>query len=305
MIVLPNLGVKLTMILPENNIFYYGEISTYRIKMPGIYLVTVPIGNSQDITLRALNALKDNTNIYCEDTRMFKDLCRKTGVEYSDKRIVSFHDHSDEKKLIQLIEKARVENCLFVSDAGSPMISDPAFPIVKKAIELDVPVHSLGGISAVTTALELSGLPPIPFHFHGFLARDKGKRSTDFATIHAQYGTHILFEGVSRVLDTLAVMVEEFPDCDFVVGRELTKEFESVYRFKASEFDEVKNDIFLKGEFVILLYNSKKDSHNIKEFVELANQIITKGTKPKLVSKLLSAITGESSKEIYQKLSIK
>lgn len=273
--------------------------------MSGIFLVTVPIGNSEDITLRALNALKNNDNIFCEDTRMFKDLCRKTGVEYSSKRIISFHDHSDEKKLLALIEKARVENCLFVSDAGSPMISDPAYPIVKKAIELGVEVRSLGGISAVTTALELSGLPPIPFHFHGFLARDKGKRAVDFSTIHSQYGTHILFEGVSRVLDTLSIMVNEFPQSDFVVARELTKEFESVYRFHASEFQNMKDEIYLKGEFVILLYNKNKETSSSKELLQIADEIIAKGTKPKAVAKLLSLITGKSSKEIYQSLSVR
>ena len=282
--------------------FFYRAISTCRFNLNGIYLVTLPIGNHEDITIRALNTLKETKMVYCEDTRVFKDLCRKLEIIYSDKKIISLHDHSDDRKVAELIEHARSMPCVFVSDAGSPIVSDPAFPIVKSAIKNDVPIYSIGGISSIICALELSGLAPIPFHFHGFLARDKSKRSIDFENIHSQYGTHILFEGVSRVLDTLEVLTKEFSESDFVVARELTKEFESVYRFNASEFDNIKADIYLKGEFVILISNQNKSVVKNSDLVKYATEILDKGAKPKTVAKLVSQILDLNSKDVYQKI---
>ena len=271
--------------------------------MNAIYLVTVPIGNHEDITLRALNTLKEMEYIFCEDTRMFKDLCRKIGVDLSDKRINSFHDHSDDGKLNHLLEIAEKNGCAFVSDAGSPVVSDPAFPIITKAISQGIDIKTISGISSVTTALELSGMAPIPFHFHGFLARDKGKQVQDFEVMKSQYGTHIFFEGVSRVKKTLDLLVSEFSNHNIVVARELTKEFESVYRFHASEYESIKNDIVEKGEFVVLVHNPEKEMSSSKALVEISEQILSKGAKPKLVAKLLAEITNKNPKEIYNLIS--
>lgn len=271
--------------------------------MSGIYLVGLPIGNNQDITLRALNTLKKANFIYCEDTRVFKELCKHIDVNLVGKSIESFHDHSSELKSQKIIEKAQDSICVFVSDAGSPIISDPAFPLIKLALENSIQIKTIPGVSAVNTALELSGLPPIPFHFHGFLGRDKADIKNGIETIKSQYGTHIIFEGKSRVEKTLDIISQELSDYDIVLARELTKDFESVYRFKGSDFPKLKSEIVIKGEFVILVYNSQKSSSVSNEAVlKLAQDILSKGAKPKLLSKLLAEITGKPSKEVYDQL---
>lgn len=272
--------------------------------MSGLYLVTLPIGNSEDITRRAFSLLEKTRWIYCEDTRVFKDFCRRSGLDYSDKEIRSFHDHSSEGLVASIIEQAHEEDICFVSDAGSPLISDPAFPLVEKAIEAGVEIDSIGGVSAVITALELCGLPPTPFHFHGFLARDGGKIEQAFDLIDSQYGTHLFFEGVSRVEKTLKLMAKRFPENRMGVCRELTKDYQSVHRFKGSEINSILSSITLKGEFVLAVYNGNKSQSAVGGQVkELAQNILDNGAKPKVLAKLLAEITGENSKEIYSKLS--
>jgi 16S rRNA (cytidine1402-2'-O)-methyltransferase len=273
--------------------------------MSGIKLVTLPIGNKDDITVHALEVLKGTTVIYSEDTRVFKELCKRVGIDYSDKEIRSFHDHSSDRVLANIMELASEKGCAFVSDAGSPLISDPAFPLILKAIENGVELKSIGGISSVITALELSGLAPIPFHFHGFLARDKSKFNQDATKVRTQYGTHIFFEGKSRVIATLKEMSTLYPDFKFALCRELTKDFESVHRFKGSEFESIKDDITVKGEFVILIGNDQKQIANTSsdEVLKLAHEIIESGAKPKKLAKLLGLITGKQTKEIYSVIS--
>lgn len=271
--------------------------------MSGLFLVTTPIGNNLDFTKRAITALEKADLIYCEDTRVFKALAKACEIDLGSKKIDSFHDHSSELKIKRILQDAAIKNCAFVSDAGSPLLSDPAFPLVKLAIEEGIELHSCGGISSPIVALELSGLPPIPFHFHGFLARDKSKKNKDFEMISKVYGTHIFFEGVSRVLKTLDDITSLYPEFEFAVARELTKEYESVYRFKGSEFQNVRSTIVEKGEFIILVYNPTKDKVELSgELQSIAEEILKKGTKTKLVAKLVAQILDQNVKEIYEQL---
>ncbi|MCT4641766.1 MAG: 16S rRNA (cytidine(1402)-2'-O)-methyltransferase [Bacteriovoracaceae bacterium] len=270
--------------------------------MSVIHFVTVPIGNYDDITIRALNHLKEVKYIFCEDTRVFKKLANALGIEIGDKFINSFHDHSDKAKLDNVFSILESSEITFVSDAGSPVISDPAYPLIVEATKREIEIKVVSGISAVTCALENSGLAPIPFSFHGFIPRDKGKKEEFFSKIEGIYGTHIFFEGVSRVMDTAKVLSKCLPSSNVVIARELTKEYESIYRFKASEFENIKDQIVEKGEFVFVVSNEKKSSGSSKKIKELANAILEKGSKPKLMSKLLAEILDLSSKEIYEKI---
>jgi 16S rRNA (cytidine1402-2'-O)-methyltransferase len=273
--------------------------------MSGIVLVTVPIGDEQDITLKAKSLIEQSVNIYAEDTRVFKELCKRLAIDYSAKKIRSFHDHSGAGAIGLILDLAQSETCLFVSDAGSPIISDPAYPLVLKAIEKDISVTNAAGISAVLSALELSGLPPIPFHFHGFFGRDKGKITQELDQIAQQYGTHIFFEGKSRVMSTLELVGKRFPTSQICLCRELTKQFQSIHRFKGEEFSQIKESITIKGEFVVLIGNSVKaaKSSSTQETLDLAQEIITSGAKPKKLAKLLALITNTPSKDIYKKIS--
>ncbi len=274
--------------------------------MPKLFSVTTPIGNSEDITLRALNVLKQNKNIFCEDTRVFKDLCRRLQIDFSDKKIYSFHDHSSEKQIESILKLLETVDCVYVSDAGSPVISDPAYPLLKECFKREIEVDIVSGISSVTASLEVSGLAPTPFHFHGFLQREKSAVENFVDLCNQQYGTHIIFEGVSRVQETLKILTKKMPSYEFAVVRELTKEYESVYRFIGRDFESIIDKIVYKGEFVILIRNPiKKGNTTSSNLVETAEQIIAKGPKPKLISKLISQITNKDAKEIYSLLNKK
>ena len=154
-------------------------------------------------------------------------------------------------------------------------------------------------------ALELSGLPSTPFHFHGFLARDKGKLEAEFENFSNNYGTHIFFEGKSRVMSTAKLLAAFFPDEDIVIARELTKEYESVYRFKGLDFLKIENQIELRGEFVFLVHcSSKASAGSSKELIALADDILKSGAKPKKVAKLLAQIKGISPKAAYEQMEL-
>jgi 16S rRNA (cytidine1402-2'-O)-methyltransferase len=269
--------------------------------MSGIILVTLPIGNNEDLTPRAKNTLINSGIIYAEDTRVLREFSKHNGIDLQDKKIQSFHDHTDEK-ISSIGEIMKKYTVTLVSDAGSPIISDPSFPLVRKALELGLEVKTCPGVSAVTAALEVSGLPPSPFHFHSFIAREQGKRNTFFEECGSVYGTHIFFEGVSRVVKSVNDLVVAFPNESFCIARELTKTHESVYRFQASEWESIKENLILKGEFVILFTNSIKGTGANSKVHEMAQQIINDGAHPKKLSKLLSEITGTPTKEIYQNL---
>ena len=270
--------------------------------MAGLTLITVPIGNLEDITFRAKQKLVECTTIVAEDTRVLKELLSRLEVDYSEKRIWAFHDHSEDTSLQGMLKAMQEGELAYVSDAGSPVISDPALPLVKIALENDLAVDALPGVNAPIAALELSGLPATPFHFHGFLGRDKGKLDQFIGLMKSKYGTHIFFEGVSRVVKTMDHLSSELPEWSFAICRELTKTFQSVYRFKGSEWPDIKSEVVEKGEFVILAHNSQKKMAASSEVTSLAEEILRKGAKPKLLSKLLAEITGENSKEIYSKL---
>lgn len=270
--------------------------------MSGIVFVTTPIGNPKDITLKALETLQAVKIIFAEDTRVFKKLVSDLNIDVSDKQIFSFHDHSEEHHLNNLLSLAKQQQIALVSDAGSPLISDPSFPVVKAAIANDIAISSCSGISAPLVALELSGLPPQPFHFHGFPPRG-GALGSFLDEVAANYGTHIFFEGVSRVEKTLNKLAQVLPDFDVVVGRELTKSFESIYRFKASEFAKGSSEIVYKGEFVILVHNPNRENTGSKQLQQQAEKILRKGAKPKLVTNLLADILGLKRKEVYEILS--
>jgi len=272
--------------------------------MSGLILVSLPIGNKFDITQRAIDTINTANIILAEDTRVFKELCKKVGIEYSNKRIDSFHDHSGDKKSDRVLTWIKEEKVVLVSDAGSPLISDPAYPLVQEVLTLGLSLETVPGVSAPTVALELSGLPPIPFHFHGFGPREKGKRRNFFEELGSIYGTHSFFEGVSRVESSVSQLVEAFPKSQICIARELTKTFESVYRFAASDWEEVRKEIVFKGEFVILFYNDDKSggAGASKNVSALCDDILENGAHPKKISKLLAELTGKSPKEIYQSL---
>ncbi|WP_417335210.1 16S rRNA (cytidine(1402)-2'-O)-methyltransferase [Halobacteriovorax marinus] len=270
--------------------------------MSTLKLVTLPIGNLSDITPRALETLKNERLFLAEDTRNLRKIFDLLGVDGSQKNVDSFHDHSKDKVDYYVTKMKSGHSYVLVSDAGSPVISDPAFPLVRACIDAGIEIETAPGVSAVTTALELSGLPPQPFTFYGFTPRDDSKKREFFTSLLSQSGTFIFFESPHRLMKTLKVLEQVLPDSDIAVARELTKKFETIYRFKAKDFESI--EIKSVGEIVLLIHHeASAKSLKSKKLEALALDYLDKKQNKKNLSKLLAEILDENSKDIYQKLS--
>ena len=267
--------------------------------MSKLIVVVLPIGNVGDLTGRVKDFLHRHQTFLAEDTRHFVALLRYLGIESKSKSIDSFHDHSHEKlsKIINRLKRG--ESIAIVSDAGSPILSDPAFPLVREALACGLDVEVLPGVNSVTTALEVSGLPPQPFTFHGFLPRKESELRQFFRL--NQGGTHIAFESPNRILHSIEILCREIPECDISVVRELTKKFEEVVRFRA-DCTDIARRLTLKGEFVLLYHCERKALPKDPKIAELAQAVLKKNS-PKNVARLLGRILDRESKEIYRELS--
>lgn len=268
--------------------------------MGKIILLNTPIGNLEDLTPRVLNSLKEGETFAVEDTRVFKELLNHLGISLLGKKIYSFHDQSEQSTLNKLVDMAQGQDLYVASEAGSPIISDPAYPLILLAYEKGIKVESYSGVSSPIMALELSGLPPIPFHFHGFLSRDSGKRQKFFA--ESSYGTHIFFEAPTRVEETLSELSSIKGESDICVVRELSKKFEQVERFKGKQWPQKRESINFKGEFVILFHNSDPGFQSYEELRLLAKDVLDKGTHPKQIAKILALLLDRPAKEVYSEL---
>lgn len=220
------------------------------IESGALYIVPTPIGNLEDITLRALHVLKEVTVIAAEDTRTTKFLLDHYGIE---KPLLSFYSHNEEVRVPQILQRLKNGDAVaLVSDAGTPGISDPAHSIITAAITAGIRIIPLPGATAFVPALIASGLPTHEFMFAGFLPHKKGRR-TKLERLSAESCTIVLYESVHRIERTLRELHETFGDRQVVIGRELTKKFEEFVR--GSLFNVVHNYTFanLKGEFVIVI----------------------------------------------------
>lgn len=269
-------------------------------------LLTTPIGNISDVSTRLIEELKNHNLFFVEDSRQFYKLLDLLEINSSHKKVYVLNDHKQE--MIGRYTDYIKENgsACVVSDAGSPVLSDPAFPLVRSIVEAKGSIESIPGPSAVTMAIELCGFPPIPFSFYGFLPRQNNELLELGSTLLDKH-TYCFFESPHRILKTLAFWADHFPSDDIFVGRELTKKFESHYRFKAGEFTDIPEEILAKGEFVIAIHPHRahqKIGANSEKFVKLAEDYLEKKT-PKKLAKLLASIVDEDVKEIYNKLSLK
>lgn len=273
--------------------------------MAKLSLISLPIGNIEDITYRAKSLLEKETFFLAEDTRKIIDLMKRLGIDISNKKFLAFHDHSDEKYIASLLRRLESNEDLFlVSDAGSPIISDPAYPLVRAVLEGGYEVDSITGVSAVTCALELAGLPPHPFTFSGFIAREDEKKSNYFEECAQTKGTYLFFESPQRILKTLDVMKRSVPNVQVSVCRELTKTYQSIYRFCASDFCRETTDIVEKGEFVVVFHvDSSSKGANNKKLNLLVNDYMAGKRSTKALAKIFSELTGQKTKEIYSQLS--
>ena len=273
--------------------------------MGTLYLISTPIGNLDDITFRSRKILENSGIFLAEDTRVFKSLLNHLKIQRDDKKIISFHDHNDQRRMEEVISYLDQEHDVYlVSDAGSPMISDPAYPLVKRVIESGHDVSSVPGVSSVMVALELSGLPPSPFTFHGFFPRENKGRSNAIFNIFEKGGTHVFFESPHRIMKTLEYLSTQEADLKLAVCRELTKKFETVYRFLSSDFEKSRQKIICKGEFVVVVYFEQK-TKNVsvtRKTKKMALEYLDDAGNTKLLAKILSTLVDEKTKSIYNRL---
>ncbi len=222
--------------------------------MSTLYVVATPIGNLEDITLRAIRILGEVDFILCEDTRVTKKLLSHYDIKTST---ISYHANSKITKLeriLELLEEGK--NLALVSDAGTPAISDPGMQLISEIREKlkDVKVLTVPGASALTAAISVSGTPSARFSFLGFLPHKKG-RETLFAEIAATDQTTIFYESPHRIIKTLESLAKHCPEKNITIARELTKIYESVVSGKPAEvlqyYDENKEEV--RGEFVVIV----------------------------------------------------
>ena len=268
--------------------------------MGKIILLNTPIGNLGDLTPRVLDALTKGETFAVEDTRVFRELLNHMGISLNGKRILSLHDQSEDSQVGRLLELLGGGDLYVASEAGSPIVSDPAYPLVVAAYERGIEVESFSGVSSPIMALELSGLPPIPFQFHGFLPRESGKRAKSFN--ETGYGTHIFFEAPTRIEDTLDELAVLQPHFQVALVRELSKKFQQVIRFKAGEWPEKKKEVTFKGEFVLMFHRQEVISQMGGEVRALAQEMLSGNGGPKNLAKLLGAILERPTKDIYAEL---
>jgi len=217
-----------------------------------LYLVATPIGNLEDITLRALRVLKEADVIACEDTRQTGKLLAHFGI---DKPTVSYHEHNEAARTQELL--ARLEagaEVALVSDAGTPLISDPGYRLLTAAIAAGIPVVPVPGASAVLSALAAAGLPTDAFRFGGFLPVKSTQRRKALESLRAETCTLIFYEAPHRILDTLSDIVALLGDRPVVVARELTKFYEEFLRGTAEQVRlQLAARPSVKGEITLLI----------------------------------------------------
>lgn len=215
-----------------------------------LYIVSTPIGNLKDITLRAIETLNEVDFIICEDTRVTSVLLKQYNII---KQLISFNAVNETKKIPAVIERLhRGQSYALVSDSGTPAISDPGVRLISEAIKNGIDIITIPGATALISALTISGLPTDSFVFEGFLPQKKG-RQKKLKELREEKRTIVIYESSHRIKKLIEELNEHFPERFVVVCRELTKKFEETWRGYPSDLKESLNVKTIKGEFVIVI----------------------------------------------------
>jgi 16S rRNA (cytidine1402-2'-O)-methyltransferase len=231
--------------------FIAGSTFTAPPLVPGLYVVATPIGNLRDITIRALETLAAASVILCEDTRMSARLLDHYGIRG---RRIALHEHNERAKADDIVRRiAGGDAIALISDAGTPLLSDPGFPLIRAMAEAGQPVFPIPGASALLSALVVAGLPTDAFAFHGFLPNKAGARANALRALSDSRETLVFYESPRRLDDTLAAMAEAWGERQASVALELTKRFERVHRGTLPALAAKFAGAETKGEAVIVV----------------------------------------------------
>jgi 16S rRNA (cytidine1402-2'-O)-methyltransferase len=268
----------------------------YQSNKPTLYLIATPIGNLEDITIRALNTLKEVDKIYAEDTRVSLKLLSHFDIK---KPLISFHEHNSNMKINDCIQDLKSGlNIGLVSDAGMPLVSDPGYDLVKKVLESEFNVVALPGANALLPALTMSGIKTHPFTFYGFLDSKRTKRIQELEDLVYRKETLIFYEAIHRIKDTLLDMYTIFGDREFAIVREISKAYEEIIKGSLSECKDLPD---LKGELVLVIEgNNQVEEKSSLSITEQVDFFIEAGMKKTEAMKKVSSLTGIPKNQIYQ-----
>jgi 16S rRNA (cytidine1402-2'-O)-methyltransferase len=264
-----------------------------------LILAATPIGNLADASPRLIEAMVESKFIAAEDTRSLLKLANSLGIKLNA-RLFSLHEHNEGDRLKQILEIAKDEPVLVVSDAGMPTVSDPGFLLVRAAVEADIEVTVIPGPSAVLSALAVSGLPTDRFTFEGFLPRKQGDRRKMFASLSREPRTMVFFESPHRILESLEDAVLELgAERSATVSRELTKKFEHTERGSLALLVEwAKSEP--KGEMVLVVAGAQVAQVQVSDLVEQVMALLEDGAKLKEAVAEIAAAAGASKSDLYQ-----
>ncbi|MEN2995081.1 MAG: 16S rRNA (cytidine(1402)-2'-O)-methyltransferase [Thermodesulfovibrio sp.] len=263
-----------------------------------LYVVATPIGNLEDITLRALDTLKKVDYIACEDTEHSMKLLNHYGIK---KPLISYWSEKEKVKAEEIIQKIKAgNNVALITDAGTPGISDPGAVVISRAIEEEIDIIPLPGPSALITALSVSGLNTEEFTFIGFLPVKQSQRRKKLLELSSERRTLVFYEAPHRILQSLNDMLEIFGDRKVCIARELTKIFEEVLRGKLSKIIEKLEKSKIAGEYVIVVEGAEEKGGSIEEALKEVKELMKKGKGRKEAVKIVSELYNLSKKELYE-----
>ncbi|XQP55798.1 MAG: 16S rRNA (cytidine(1402)-2'-O)-methyltransferase [Mycoplasmoidaceae bacterium] len=262
-----------------------------------LQILATPIGNLDEITFRAINALKYCECILCEDTRVTSKLLAKLNIH--GKELISYQKFNENDKVELALNKIKSKKTILCSDAGYPCLSDPGYALVNKCYENNIAVEILNGPSSVLHAVVVSGLNLNNFYFNGFLPASKAQRIEKLKELCSINVPIVFFESVHRIKQSLADIKEIFNDPYFVVCRELTKLNETIYRGK---YDDIINDVIDKGEFVVIVQKQtqpKPSFFSKQDIINKVNQLIKSGSSLKQAAKQVARENNLQASLVY------
>jgi 16S rRNA (cytidine1402-2'-O)-methyltransferase len=268
--------------------------------MPGLlYVVSTPIGNLEDITYRAVRILKEADWIACEDTRTTRRLLDHYGIQT---RTVSYHEHNEASRTEDLIARLQQgETGALVSDAGTPLLSDPGYRVVRAAVQAGIKIEPLPGASALLAGLVVSGLPTDQFHFGGFLPPKQGQRTRLLESLRDEPATLIFYEAPHRILESLDDITATLGARDVVAARELTKMHEEVLRGSAAEIRALLGSRdSIRGEFVVLIAKASEPAHDDTPAEEAVELLMRAGVERMEAMKTVARQRGLSKRDVYK-----
>jgi len=263
-----------------------------------LYVVSTPIGNLEDLTLRALRILKEVDIVACEDTRHTRILLAHYGIV---KPLLSYHEQNERQRTAELLERLRADaSVALVTDAGTPALSDPGYAIVHAASAQGISVIAVPGASAVTTALAVSGLPTDRFAFLGFLPRKSAERKRTLETLASIPWTLVFFEAPHRLRDMLQDVEDVLGDRQVAVGRELTKRFEEVIRGPVSEVQDHFRTIEPRGEFTVVVAGAGENAKPALSAEADLRELLEGGMPPKSAVQIIARRHRINRGDVYQ-----